>query len=64
MKKESKMNTYSIVTSMDSGSIDGNTLTTYAIECKETGEVRLLEDCVTLEMELFSEEDWDALLED
>lgn len=36
----------------------------YAIRNNETGEVRILKDCVCLDMEYFTEEDWDMLAED
>jgi len=37
---------------------------TYGIRNIATGEVRKLEECILLDMDVFTEEDWDALLED
>lgn len=43
---------------------DGSRLSDYMIECNATGEVRLLLGCVLLDMDVFSEDDWNAILEE
>lgn len=50
---------YIVLDTADAGAYEGNSLTTYTIQCKATGEVRLLESCLCLEMELFDDEDFE-----
>ena len=50
---------YIVLDTADAGAYEGNSLTTYTIQCKATGEVRLLEACMTLDMEVFDAEDFE-----
>jgi len=51
---------YEIVHEEDAGVLEGNSLTTYWIRDKQTGEVRVLRDCMLLDLEVFDESDFEA----
>ena len=51
---------YEVVNAEDAGGDgNGNSLTTYWIMDKQTGETRVLRECMLLDMEVFGDEDFE-----